>query len=108
MGILVKARAQANATAIQREADAQAIVAAKRTEAGTIRLQSMTAYNATKLAYILAAKSYAAIKEAAGSEEAFLDIMKVRALQNVSWKKMSVNVGKGTDPLSFMGLAPAA
>merc|ERR1712014_219741 len=101
----VKARAEANATQIQRMADSHAVTAAKRAEAGTIRLQSLTLYNVTKLKHYLEACSYASMKQAAGSEEVFLELMKVRALQNVSWKKMSVNLGKGLDALSFMGLA---
>lgn len=103
--ILVKAGATANATRIQKHADAQSILASKATEAATIRLQSQTTFNSTNLSYYLQASSYAAIEEAVGSEERFLELMKVQALQNVSWKKMTVNLAKESDPLAFMGLA---
>lgn len=103
--IVVQGLTSANATLIQREADAASVMAARTTEAGTISLQSLTAFNSTNLSYYLQAASYASIKEAVGSEKAFLDYMKVMALQNVSWKGMTVNLAKGSDPLAFMGLA---
>merc|ERR1712157_702558 len=75
--ILVKAGATANATRIQKHADAESTLATKSTEAATIRLQSQTAFNSTNLSYYLQSTSYAAIKSAVGSEENFLGLMKV-------------------------------
>mmetsp|Transcript_49833 Transcript_49833/g.98922 ORF Transcript_49833/g.98922 Transcript_49833/m.98922 type:complete len:374 (+) Transcript_49833:51-1172(+) len=103
--ILVKARATANATMIQREADAASVLAARRAEAATVRLKSQTYFNATNVSYHSQAVSYQGMLKAVGSEDRFLELMKVQALQNVSWKGMTVSVSKGSDPLSFMGLA---
>lgn len=105
--ILQKSRTAANASASQREADAQSVFAARQTEAATIRLQSQTSFNATNRSYYLQAVAYGAIREALGSEERFLELMKVKALQNVSWSKMSVNLANVEDPLAFMGLSSA-
>jgi len=106
--IQVKAGATANATVIQREADAASVLAARRAEAATVRLQSQTYFNATNVSYYLQALSYQGMMNAVGSEDRFLELMKVQALQNVSWKGMTVSVPKGSDPLSFMGLASAS
>jgi len=106
--ILQKSRSAANASASQREADAESVLTTRQTEAATIRLQSMTHFNATNRSYYLQAAAYAAIRESVGSEERFLDLMKVKALQNVSWNKMSVNLANIKDPLAFMGLASGA
>jgi len=103
--ILVKSRAVANVTVIQREADAKSVLAARRAEAATVRLQSQTYFNATNMSYHLEAVSYRGIMDAVKTEERFLELMKVLALQNVSWKGMTVSLPKGSDPLSFMGLA---
>lgn len=104
--ILVKSRAVANVTVIQREADAKSVLAARRAEAATVRLQSQTYFNATNTSYVLEATAYKGIMSAlGGSEERFLELVKVLALQNVSWKGMTVSLPKGSDPLSFMGLA---
>lgn len=106
--IRVKARATANATRIQRQADAASVLAARRAEAATVRLKSLTYFNATNISYYLQALSYQTMMQAVGSEARFLELMKVQALQNVSWKGMTVSVPKGSDPLAFMGLASAA
>lgn len=106
--IMVKASATANATKIQKEADAESVMASRKTEAATIRLQSLTAFNSSNLSCYLQASSYAGMRKALGSEGKFLELIKVQALQNVSWKKMSVNLAKGSDPLAFMGLASSS
>jgi len=106
--ILVKARATANATAIQRQADSASVLASRRAEAATVKLQSQTYFNATNVSYYLQAVSYQGMKEAVGSEDRFLELMKVQALQNVSWKGMTISVPKGSDPLAYMGLASGA
>merc|ERR1712032_1572644 len=106
--IMVKARATANATAIQRQADSMSVLAARRAQAGTVRLQSQTYFNATNVSYYLQAVSYEGMMEAVGSEDRFLELMKVHALQNVSWKGVTVSVPKGSDPLSFMGLGSSS
>jgi len=107
--ILVKARATANATQIQREADTASVLAAYRAEAATLRLQSLTHFNATNTSYYLQALSYRGMMDAFdGSQDRFLEFMKVQALQNVSWKGLSVSLPNGSDPLSFMGLASAS
>jgi len=106
--IRVKARATANATAIQRQADSASVLASRRAEAATVKLQSQTYFNATNVSYYLQAVSYQGMKEAVGSEDRFLELMKVQALQNVSWKGMTISVPKGSDPLAYMGLASGA
>jgi len=103
--IKVKGEAVAKATTIQREADADAVRAARRTEAGTIRLQSLTTFQSQNLSHYLQAASYGNMYRAIGSEDRFLEYMKVQALQNVSWTQMAVSLPKGTNPLEFMGLA---
>jgi len=105
--ILQKSRTAANASASQREADAQSVFAARQTEAATIRLQSQTNFNATNRSYYLQAVAYGAIRQAVGSEDRFLEFMKVKALQNVSWSKVAVNLANVKDPLAFMGLSSA-
>lgn len=102
--ILQKSRTTANASMAQRHADAQSALAARKTEAATIALQSLTQFNGTNRSYFLEAAAFASIRKAMGTEERFLELIKVKALQNVSWNKMSVNFGQKTDPLAFMGL----
>jgi len=104
--ILQQSRARANASTTQRRADAESVRASKRTEAATVRLQSITYFNATNHSYYLQAAAYGSIRQHMASEEQFLEFMKVKALQNVSWSRMSVNLADVSDPLAFMGLAP--
>lgn len=104
--MLVKQRATASAANLTKQAEADAIVAQRRTEAASIRLHSLTSFNAANLSYYLQAQSYREVMTQCGHNESlFLKIMQVRALQNVSFKKMTVNAGPGMDPLAYMGLA---
>jgi len=103
--ILQRSRSAANASAAQRDADARSVLAARSTEAATIRLQSQTHFNASNLSYYLQSRAYAEIREAMGTEEQFLEFMKIKALQNASWNKMSINLASIADPLAYMGLA---
>lgn len=103
--ILQKSRSAANASAAQRQADAESALASLKTEAKTVKLRSQTHFNAKNRSYYLQAAAYGSIRKSLGSEERFLELMKVKALQNVSWNKMSVNLANIADPLAFMGLA---
>lgn len=107
--MLVKQRATAQAVGLTKQAEADAVLAQRRTEAASIRLHSLTTFNARNLSYYLQARSYREVmKGVSGNETLFLKLMQVRALQNVSWKKMTVNAGPEMDPLAYMGLAPVA
>jgi len=106
--ILVKGNATARATLLQRQADAAAVLADYHTKAETVRLRSTASFEAANRSHYLEAESFTHIMTALGhNEQHFLELMHIRALQNVTLSKITVNVGKDVDPLTYMGLASA-
>lgn len=106
--IMVKSNATARAGLLQKESDAVAVLAEFETKAETIKLRSMASFEAANRSHYLEAESFAHIMDALGhNEPRFLELMHIRALQNVSLSKITVNAGKDADPLAYMGLASA-